>query len=620
MNNNTKTHIQELVAALPSNPGVYQFIDSKGNVIYVGKAKSLKKRVSSYFVDSRNHSAKVRLMVKKIVDIQHIVVNTEQDALLLENSLIKRLQPRYNILLKDDKTYPWITITKEPFPRVVSTRIVNRDGSEYYGPYGSINLLRELVEFIHEVAPIRICPHHLTEESIKAGKHKMCLQYHLDRCQAPCEGLQSAEEYNTYINHVRSILKGDLRPLKDTLYDEMIKASDELRFEDAGKIYRRIKALNNYQSMSVMVSSKIIDCDVFSTIIDENVAFCNVLRVRRGAIVTLQTIRMDISIEATEEDVLSTAIQHIVDVANEGLAPEVIVPKIPSAAPLFDKVKFIRPKIGEKAKLLNFSLKSAETYRAEYMDELEKHNPDRVANRLMAEMRKELGLDREPRHIECFDNSNLQGTNPVASCVVFRNGRPSTSEYRHYNIKTVIGPDDYATMYEVVYRRYRRLLDEGASLPDLIIVDGGKGQLSRACLALHDLDLYGCIPIISLAERLEEVFYPEDPYPHYLNRLGAPFKTICFIRDEAHRSAIMFHRHKRRLELKGTELNYIFGIGAKTRQLLLTTFKTLSAIKSASFEELSKVVGPSKARKIVDHFAKQQDVDRVYHTIFPVNE
>ena len=612
MNNDIKTHIKELVTSLPNSPGVYQFIDSKGNVIYVGKAKSLKKRVSSYFVDNSGHSAKVRVLVKKVVDIQHIVVNTEQDALLLENTLIKRLQPRYNILLKDDKTYPWITITKEPFPRVVSTRILNRNGAEYYGPYGSITLLRELVEFIHEVAPIRICPHNLTVESIKAGKHKMCLQYHLDRCQAPCVGLQSVEEYNAYISHVRSILKGDLRPLKNMLQSAMQKASDELRFEDAGKIYRRIKALDNYQSMSVMVSPKIIDCDVFSTVIDENMAFCNALRVRRGAIVALQTIRMDIGLDTSEEDILSTAIQHIVETTNEALAPEVIVPALPTTAPLFDKVRFITPKIGEKLNLLKFSLKSARLYRAEYINEMEKHKPNRVANQLMAEMKRELGLDREPRRIECFDNSNLQGTNPVSSCVVFIDGKPSTSDYRHFNIKTVDGPDDFASMYEVVHRRYRRVLDEGGTLPDLIVIDGGKGQLSSACLALRDLDLYGCIPIISLAERLEEIFYPGDPYPHYLNRLGAPFKTICHIRDEAHRAAISFHRFKRREELHCTELMYIPTIGNKTRQLLLSTFKSISAIKSASYEELCKVVGPAKATKITNYFRDKQEVEREY--------
>ncbi len=604
MNRKVEKHIQEQVAALPNSPGVYQFVDKLGNIIYVGKAKSLKKRVSSYFVNSRNHSTKVRMMLLKVVDIQHIVVNTEHDALLLENSLIKKIQPRYNILLKDDKTYPWITITKEPFPRVMSTRIINRDGSEYFGPYGSITLLRELLDFIHDVAPIRICPLLLTEANIKAGKYRSCLQYHLDRCKGPCVGLQSAEEYNAYINHIRSILKGDLRPLRKMLTTEMNKASKELRFEDADKIYRRLKALNKYQSMSVMASSKIIDCDVFTAIIDDNIAFCNALRVRRGAIVALQTIRMSISIDNSEEEILSTAIQHIVDITGEELAKEVIVPKLPTTAPLFDKIKFIIPKIGEKANLLKFSFKNAERSHREHLLAAAKRSPERVANRLMADLKQELGLKHEPRHMECFDNSNLQGTNPVAACVVFRDGRPSQHEYRHYNIKSVDGPNDYASMYEVVYRRYHSLLETQSPLPDLIVIDGGKGQLSSACQALKDLDIYDSVAIISLAERLEEVYFPNDPYPHNLNRLGDPLKTLCHIRDEAHRFGIEFHRHKRNIALTDSELTMIMGIGEKSRQKLLARFKTISAIKQASFDELSEVVGQSKALVVRDYFAK----------------
>ena len=610
MNRRIEKHIQEQVAALPNSPGVYQFIDSKGDIIYVGKAKSLKKRVSSYFADRRNHSAKVKMMIVKIVDIQHIVVNTEQDALLLENSLIKKLQPRYNILLKDDKTYPWITITKEPFPRVMSTRVLNRDGSEYFGPYGSITLLRELLDFIHNVAPIRICQQNLTEASIKASKHRSCLQYHLDRCKAPCIGKQSAEEYNAYISHIRSILKGDLRPLRKMLTAEMNKASKELRFEDADKILRRIKALNNYQSMSVIVSSKIIDCDVFSVIMDEEVAYCNALRVRRGAIVALQTIRMNNTLNTPEEEVLSTAIQHIVEITGESLAPEVIVPTIPTTAPLFDKIKFIIPKIGEKVNLLNFSHKSARIYRNEYLAKVAKNSPEQQASRLMAEMKKELGLDREPRYMECFDNSNFQGSEPVSACVVFRNGKPSKSEYRHFNIKSVEGPNDFASMYEVVYRRYRRLLDEESPLPDLIVIDGGKGQLSSACQALKDLDIYKSVPIISLAERLEEVFYPNDPFPHYLNRIGDTLKTICHIRDEAHRFGIEFHRRKRILSLLDSELIHVDGIGEQTVKTLLSTFKTLSAIRCASYDELRKVVGRDKAKLIKDYYCNNQVVTK----------
>ena len=569
---------------MPHEPGVYQFLDRSGKIIYVGKAKDLRKRVSSYFVENRDHSAKVIVLVRQVVDIRHIVVGSEQDALLLENSLIKSLQPRYNILLKDDKTYPWIVIRKEPFPRVQSTRQLVRDGSEYYGPYGSISTQRNILEFIRDVVPLRTCKLNLSPESIARGKHSVCLQYHLGNCKGGCVGAESEAEYKEHIDLVRSILKGDLRPVR--------------KFEVAERFKQRLRLLGDYQSKSVIVSAKIVDCDVFTILPDDDVAYCNFLRIRHGSIVAVQTVRMTTGVETTEEELLSTAIQHIVENIAGGLAKEVIVPLIPSAAILFDGVTFTVPKRGEKAELLEFSLKSARIYRAEVMKNLEIKNPERHTERLMNAMQRELHLKHQPRHIECFDNSNLQGTNAVAACVVFRDGKPSRKEYRHFNIKSVEGIDDFASMREIVHRRYSRLLEEGTPLPDLIIVDGGKGQLSSAYGVLKALGIADRVPIVGLAERLEEVFYPNDPLPYYLSRTGEPLKVICHIRDEAHRFGITFHRQKRSKNFIVSELDSIKGIGEKSRTALLRHFKSVAAIRRASVEDIATIVGDAKARII----------------------
>ena len=597
-----RQHIKEQVAALPHSPGVYQFVDRNGVIIYVGKAKDLRKRVSSYFVENRDHSAKVIVLVKQIVDIRHIVVDSEQDALLLENSLIKSLQPRYNILLKDDKTYPWIVIRREPFPRVQSTRQLVRDGSQYFGPYGSISTQRSVLEFIRDVIPLRTCKLNLSAESIRRGKHTVCLQYHLGNCKAPCIGRESEEEYAESIALVQSILKGDLRPVRKWLEEEMIRAASELKFETAERYKQRLKSLEDYQSRSVIVSSKIVDSDVFSLLKDDDVVYCNFLSIRHGSIVAVQTIRMTPGVEATDEELLSRAIQHIVSTLSVELAREVIVPIIPSAAILFDGITFTTPKRGEKVDLLEFSMRSARIYRAELMKNLEIKNPERHTERLMRTMQRELHLDREPRHIECFDNSNLQGTNPVASCVVFRNGKPSRKEYRHFNIKSVEGPDDFASMREIIYRRYSRLLSEGAALPDLIIVDGGKGQLSSAYAILKELGIEKHVPIVGLAKRLEEVFYPGDPEPYYLTRMGEPLKVVCHIRDEAHRFGITFHRHKRTKSFIDSELSHIPGIGDKSLTALLRRFRTVNAVRNATLKELSEVVGESRAKAIKSYF------------------
>ena len=605
MSNLIREHIKEQVAALPHSPGVYQFVNRNGDIIYVGKAKSLKRRVASYFVESKEHSAKVIVMTRQVVDIRHIVVDSEQDALLLENSLIKTLQPRYNILLKDDKTYPWIVIRREPFPRVQSTRQLLRDGSQYFGPYGSIATQRSLLEFIREVIPLRTCRLDLSPTAIKSGKHSVCLQYHLGNCKGPCVGAQSDTEYAESISLVQSILKGDLRPVRRWLEEEMMRAAEELRFEAAEQFKRRLRSLDEYQSRSVIVSSKIVDCDVFTLLPDDDVAYCNFLRIRHGSIIAVQTIRLTTGVENSDEELLSVAIQHIVENISGELSREVIVPVMPSAAMLFDGVTFTIPKRGEKADLMEFSLKSARIYRAEILKNLEIKNPERHTERLMNAMQKELHLAHQPRHIECFDNSNLQGSNPVASCVVFRNGKPSRKEYRHFNIKSVEGPDDFASMREIVHRRYSRLLAEGAELPDLIIVDGGKGQLSSAYGILCELGIEKRVPIVGLAKRIEEVFYPNDPTPYYLSRTGEPLKVICHIRDEAHRFGITFHRQKRSKAFIDSELSHIKGIGTKSLTALLRKFKTVSAVREASHAALAEVVGNSKAEIIKKYFEAQ---------------
>lgn len=601
-----KEHLKEQVAALPHSPGIYQYLDRNNKIIYVGKAKDLKKRVSSYFVESREHSAKVIVMVRQIVDIRHIVVDTEQDALLLENSLIKSLQPRYNILLKDDKTYPWIVIRREPYPRVESTRQLVRDGSQYFGPYGSIATQRSILEFIREVIPLRTCKLNLSQERIAKGKYQSCLQYHLGNCKAPCEALQSEEEYAESIALVQSILKGDLRPVREWLEGEMMRAAEALKFELAEIYKQRLKSLESYQSKSVIVSAKIVDADVFTILSEETTeeAFCNFISIRHGSIVAVQTVRMTTGIDTSPEELIARGIQHVVNEFNHTLAREVIVSHIPSSAPLFNGTIFTQPQRGDKAELVAFSLRSARLYRAELQKRLAQRNPERHTDKLMEDMRRELHLEREPRHIECFDNSNLQGTNPVASCVVFRDGKPSRKEYRHFNIKTVEGPDDFASMREIVRRRYSRLLEEGAELPDLIIVDGGKGQLSSAYSVLKELGIEHRVPIVGLAKRLEEVFYPNDPEPYYLSRLGEPLKVVCHIRDEAHRFGITFHRKKRSLNFLNSEISEIKGVGQKSANELFKHFKSVKAISTASKEELSKVVGARRAEAIIAHFGK----------------
>ena len=596
--------LKEQVALLPLEPGVYQFLDRTGTVIYVGKAKSLRKRVSSYFMQNKEHPPKVRVLVRQIAEIRHIVVDSETDALLLENSLIKELQPRYNILLKDDKTYPWIVMRRENFPRIQSTRQLQRDGSQYFGPYSSVTMQHSILEFIREVIPLRTCSLNLAPEAIARGRYTVCLQYHLGNCKGPCIGAQSAEEYRQLLDMAVSVLKGDLRPVRAYLEGEMRRAAEALQFETAQRYKSRLAALENYSARSVIVSARIVDVDVFSLVEDDDAAYCNFLRIRNGSITAVSTVRLTPGVDTDRAQMLTLAIQHVVEqIAGGELAREVIVPFLPSATMLFDGVTFTVPRRGEKLDLLAFSERSARIYRAEQLKNMEIKNPERHTERLMNAMQKELRLPRQPRHIECFDNSNLQGTNPVASCVVFRDGRPSRKEYRHFNIKTVVGADDFASMREIVFRRYTRLMAEGQELPDLVIVDGGKGQLSNAYAVLCELGLEKQVPIVGLAKRLEEIYYPGDPMPYYLSRTGEPLKVVCHIRDEAHRFGITFHRQKRSNDFLRSELKGIAGIGPRTVETLLGHFRTVARIRNASDEELIELIGAARTQRLRKHFA-----------------
>lgn len=599
--------LKEQVALLPLSPGVYQFLDKTGTIIYVGKAKSLRKRVSSYFVQSKEHSAKVRVLVKQIVEIRHIVVGSETDALLLENSLIKTLQPRYNILLKDDKTYPWIVVRREHFPRVQSTRQLQRDGSQYFGPYGSVMMQHSVLEFVREVVPLRTCKLNLAPEAIARGRYTVCLQYHIGNCKGPCIGAQSEAEYARLVDMVTSILKGDLRPVRQYLEREMAQAAADLRFEVAQRYKQRIDALDNYAGKSVIVSARIVDIDIFSLLPDDEVAWCNFVRIRHGSIVGVSTVKLATGAEGDERDMLTLAIQHIVEhIAGGELAREVIVPFLPSTTLLFDGVTFIVPKRGEKLELLEFSQKSARIYRAEQLKNLEIKNPERYTERLLSAIQKELHLDKPPRHIECFDNSNLQGSNAVASCVVFRDGKPSRKEYRHFNIKTVVGADDYASMREVVFRRYTRLMAEEAELPDLIIADGGKGQMG----VIHEvMEMLGLeIPIAGLAKnnrhRTSELYYGFPPLLVGIRPASPLFHFLSHIQEEVHRFAIGFHRQKRNKTFIHSELEAIEGIGEKTIRTLLQHFRTVSKVAAAPIEELTALVGAARAKKIKRFFEK----------------
>lgn len=593
----SKTSLEIQLKTLPNLPGVYQYYDANGTIIYVGKAKNLKKRVSSYF--TKNHEyGKTRVLVKKIVDIKHIVVDTETDALLLENNLIKKYQPRYNVMLKDDKSYPWICVKKERFPRVFQTRRLIKDGSEYFGPYTSVKTVHTLLDLIRGLFPLRTCNYDLAPEKVQAGKYKVCLEYHLGNCKGPCEGKETEAAYDEKIKAIKDILKGNFKTSLVTFKAQMMTLAEEMKFEDAQKIKEKIEILENYQAKSTIVNPKISNVDVFSIASDESAAYVNFLQLSYGSIIRSHTLELKKKLQESDKQLLEMAITEIRQRFNSK-SKEVYVP---FEVDLGENIKITIPKLGDKKHILDLSVRNAKYYRLEQLKQIKITDPDRHANRIMAQMKADLRLSEEPRHIECFDNSNIQGTNPVAACVVFKNGKPSKRDYRHFNIKTVEGPDDFASMTEVVYRRYKRLLDEDQPLPQLIVIDGGKGQLSAALKSLDDLNLRGKIAIIGIAKRLEELFYPNDPIPLYLDKKSETLKIIQQLRNEAHRFGIEHHRNKRSKNALNTELETIPGIGEKTIVELLKHFKSAKRVSYAKLDELEDVVGVSRAKKIYNYY------------------
>ncbi|WP_296143773.1 excinuclease ABC subunit UvrC [uncultured Flavobacterium sp.] len=585
------------IQTLPDSPGVYQYYDKEDKILYVGKAKNLKKRVASYF--SKTHdNARTNVMVRKIVSIRHIVVPTETDALLLENNLIKKLQPRYNVLLKDDKTYPWICIKREPFSRIFTTRNMVKDGSEYFGPYTSFKTVHTLLDLIKELYQLRTCNYDLTRENINSGKYKVCLEYHIGNCKGPCEGHQSLEDYQKNIDAIREILKGNFKESLKDFKTLMKNLASEMKFEQAQKIKDKIDILENYQSRSTIVNPRISNVDVFSIISDESAAFVNFLQISHGAIIRSHTLEIKKKLDEPDEELLELAVVELRE-RFKLLSREIIVP---FEIDLGESVKVTVPQLGDKKQLLDLSVRNAKFFRMDQLKQLQIVDPDRHTNRIMAQMQKDLRLSVEPRHIECFDNSNIQGTNPVAACVVFKGGKPSKKDYRHFNIKTVEGPNDFASMEEVVYRRYKRLLDEEQPLPQLIIIDGGKGQLSSALKSLDDLNLRGKIAIIGIAKRLEELFYPGDSIPLYLDKKSETLKVIQQLRNEAHRFGITHHRDKRSKGALKTSVETIPGIGEKTMITLIKHFKSVKRLSQATEKEISDVVGVSKAKKITDFY------------------
>ena len=596
-----RKHIKEQVSALPMLPGVYQFFNKDGVIIYVGKAKSLRQRVSSYFVESKEHSVKVRIMIRHIVNIEHIIVSSESDALLLENNLIKRLKPRYNILLKDDKTYPWIVVRNEPFPRVESTRSLLRDGAKYYGPYSSVSVQRNLLELIHNIYPIRTCALNLSEKMIAKGNYTRCLQFHIGNCKAPCISNQLPSDYMRDIEMVKNILSGELKIAKRYLEEKIATAANELNFELAHNLKCRLDLLEKYRGKSIIVSNTLNNLDVFGILIEGDIAYCNFVRIISGGVISSFTVEFSLGAEEDQINILTSAIIQISEKTNEQLNSEIIVPFLPHVE-LFPNKEFKVPQKGDKLKLLEFAERNCRLFKQERLKNMEIKEPDKHITRVMSAMKRELHMDVEPKYIECFDNSNLQGTNPVAACVVFRDGKPSRTEYRHFNIKTVIGPDDFASMKEVLTRRYSRLLSENKQLPDLIVVDGGKGQLSAAYEVLCDLGVADRIKIVGLAKRIEEVFFPNDSEPYYLSRKGEPLRILMFIRDEAHRFGVTFHRNKRSKGFINSELEQIPRLGEVSITKLLKRFKTISAIKKATTEELNETIGASRAKSVKEHF------------------
>jgi excinuclease ABC subunit C len=595
-----KTTLEIQIKTLPHQPGVYQYFDVDEKLIYVGKAKDIKKRVSSYFT-KHHDDGKTRVLVKNIVSVKHIVVETENDALLLENNLIKKYKPRYNVLLKDDKSYPWICVKKERFPRVFPTRRIIKDGSEYFGPYTSMKTVKTLLGLIKGLYQLRTCNYDLSEPKIETGKYKVCLEYHLGNCKGACEGYETEEEYHSNVTAIREILKGNFKDSLQQFRIQMRQFAENMQFEDAQKIKEKLEVLENYQAKSTIVNPKINNVDVFTIVSDETYAYVNFLQLSYGSIIRSHTLELKKKLQESDVQLLELAITEIRQRFNSN-SKEIYVP---IKVNLGNELKITIPKLGDKKSILDLSRRNAMYYRMDKLKQIKIVDPDRHANRIMAQMKADLRLTEEPRHIECFDNSNIQGTNPVAACVVFKNGKPSKKEYRNFNIKTVEGPDDFASMEEVVYRRYKRLVEEEQPLPQLIIIDGGKGQLSSALKSLDILGLRGAIAIIGIAKRLEELFYPDDPIPLYLDKKSETLKIIQQLRNEAHRFGIEHHRNRRSKGALTTELENISGVGEQTIVDLMKSFKTVKRIANAKLDELEAVVGVSRANKIYNYYHKE---------------
>ncbi|MDL2231204.1 excinuclease ABC subunit UvrC [Porphyromonadaceae bacterium OttesenSCG-928-L07] len=591
------TNLQEIINKLPQLPGVYMYYDTSGKIIYIGKAKKLKNRVLSYFNDTKKNR-KTDALVRKIHDIRYTVVETEHDALLLENNLIKKHKPKYNILLKDDKTYPWISIKKEPFPRVYITRHLAKDGSEYFGPYTSARFANQLMDLVKSLYKLRTCSLKLNESAITSGKFKVCLQYHIGNCLGPCVNKISEEEYNEFIFQVRSILKGNFAAVIDLISLKIEQAVDALQFEKAHELKQSLDALKKYRSKSTIVNASLNDIDVFSLIEDDRYAYINYLKIVQGAVNQIHSVEIERKLDEEKEELLASAIYEIRQLVNSH-SKEVIVPFLPSMQ--LQGIQYVTPKVGDKQHLLQLSERNAAYFKLDRDRQRDIKKEDSTLT-ILKTIKNELKLPELPIRIECFDNSNIQGTNPVSSCVVFLNAKPAKKEYRKFHVKTVVGADDFASMEEVVYRRYKRVLEEGKDLPNLIVVDGGKGQLHAAITSLEKLGLYGKIPILGLAERLEEVYYPGDKDPYLLAKNSLALKTLMQIRDEAHRFAITFHKQLRSKSLTKSVLDDIKGIGARTEEQLIHHFKSIEKIKEAGITELTTVVGLSKAQLIYDYF------------------
>ncbi len=594
MNENLELQLK----TLPSEPGVYRYYDKNGQLLYVGKAKNLKKRVLSYFNKNQN-GYRTRIMVSKIVRLETTVVNSEYDALLLENNLIKEHQPFYNVMLKDDKTYPWICIKNENFPRVFLTRTIIKDGSEYYGPYAKVRPAKILLETIKNLYKIRSCNLDLSPKKIEDGKYKVCLEYHIKNCKGPCEGLESLESYDEKIDAIRGIIKGDFRKARKYLEDEMFRFAANLEFEAAQNVKERLEFLEDYQARNTVVNPNIDDVDVFGMTSDETAAYVNFFKIRNGNIVQSFTTEIKKMLEETDEEILEEALieirQKFASESKEILLPFHLNIEIPN-------IKLIVPKVGDKKRIVELSEKNAKEYRLEKLKQVQIVDPERHTNRIMAEMQKLLRMPVEPRHIEGFDNSNIQGSNPVSACVVFKDGKPSKSDYRIFHVKTVEGPNDFATMEEVIYRRYKRMLDEGENLPQLILIDGGKGQLSSAVKSLKLLGLYGKITIVGIAKRLEEIFFPEDSIPLYLDKKSETLKILQRVRDEAHRFGVKHHRTRRTNNTIKSELEEIPGVGEKTIELLLKKLKSVKRVKEANLETLEEILGKQKGKIVWEFF------------------